>query len=97
MGCSDPVIGRVVYSKAGRDKGRLFVILGTVNEDFVLLADGELRPIEKPKKKRMKHVRYTDLTAHQIADTIRGGKKPRNQELKDAIAKFSDMITARSV
>ena len=48
--------GRIVRSKAGRDGGRLFVILSEVDSDFVLVADGSLRKIDRPKKKRRKHL-----------------------------------------
>jgi len=51
MDWSNPVIGRVAYSKAGRDKGKLFIVIGIVDEDFVLVCDGDLRPVEKPKRK----------------------------------------------
>ena len=53
MEWSNPVIGRVAYSRAGRDKGRLFIVIGVVDEDFVLISDGDLRPVEKPKRKEL--------------------------------------------
>jgi ribosomal protein L14E/L6E/L27E len=51
---SKSLIGRVVYSKAGRDKDKHFVIVGILNTDFVYIADGSLRKITKPKKKKDK-------------------------------------------
>lgn len=42
-------------SLAGHDKGEYFVILSDCGE-FVMLADGRLRTVEKPKKKRKKHI-----------------------------------------
>ncbi len=45
-----------VFSKKGRDKGRYFVVLYTVDADFVAIADGDTRKIDRPKKKRRKHL-----------------------------------------
>ena len=47
----DNCIGLLAYSKCGRDKKRLFCVIGVLDEDFVLIADGRLRRMEKPKKK----------------------------------------------
>ena len=55
------VRGQVVFSKCGRDKGKAFVVLDVADE-YVFLADGRLRPLERVKKKKVKHV--------QIVNTI---------------------------
>ncbi|NLN64990.1 MAG: RNA-binding protein [Clostridiaceae bacterium] len=88
----NPVIGRVVYSKAGRDKGKLLIVIDVLNEDFVLVADGGLRPVERPKKKRIKHLKYTDLTAEAVVEKLNGGKKLLNQDLKDAIRELQELL-----
>ena len=49
-------IGDLVVSRAGRDKGRPFVVL-RAEEEFVYLVDGALRRLEKPKKKKRMHVK----------------------------------------
>ena len=48
-------IGMLAKSKAGHDKGHLYVIYD-VDETYVYLVDGEIRTIDKPKKKKRKHV-----------------------------------------
>ena len=45
--------GNIVLSKAGRDKGNYFVVLKTVDENFVYIADGDLRKVDNPKLKKM--------------------------------------------
>ena len=47
--------GMLAMSKAGHDEGRLYVIIG-VDDSYVYLADGRLRPLDKPKKKKKKHI-----------------------------------------
>ena len=51
------ILGSIVTAKAGRDKGRSFAIVAAVDSEYVLLADGCTRKIEKPKKKKRKHIR----------------------------------------
>lgn len=59
-------IGSVVTSKAGRDKGRSFIVMEIVDEQFVLIVDGCLRKIERPKKKKLMH-----LTVHnEVIDSL---------------------------
>lgn len=47
--------GMLAKSKAGHDKGHLYVIYD-VDETYVYLVDGKIRTIDKPKKKKRKHV-----------------------------------------
>ncbi len=43
-------------SKKGHDKGRLYVVTGISKNGEVLLCDGSIRPLAKPKKKNIIHV-----------------------------------------
>ncbi|MBQ8803256.1 MAG: RNA-binding protein [Tyzzerella sp.] len=47
--------GMLARSKAGHDKGHVYVILST-DETYVYLIDGQIRTMDKPKKKKKKHV-----------------------------------------
>lgn len=51
-------VGRVVKSIAGRDQGYFFVVTA-LSEDFAMICDGKIRRLEKPKKKRLKHLQTT--------------------------------------
>ncbi|SHH54349.1 KOW domain-containing RNA-binding protein [Clostridium grantii] len=59
-------IGRVVYSKAGRDSGRFFLIINVIDHNFVNIADGDLRKIENPKKKKLKHLSILEECSYEI-------------------------------
>ena len=61
--------GSLVYSIAGRDKGSLFLVLSRDGE-FVYLADGNLRQVENPKKKKIKHVNKTNTLLELDFDNI---------------------------
>lgn len=54
----DIEIGSIVRSKAGRDKGMLFLVVDAAGE-YAYVADGKLRKREKPKKKKLKHLQGT--------------------------------------
>ena len=49
-------VGDLVVSRAGRDQGRPFVVL-RAEEGFVYLVDGDLRKLDRPKKKKRMHVK----------------------------------------
>lgn len=66
----DSLIGRVVYSKAGRDKGRFFIIVSHIDENYVYLCDGDTRKIENTKKKKIKHLAFTNLIADSIKELL---------------------------
>ena len=59
--------GNVVFSKKGRDKGHMFVVLLSLDDDFVLVCDGDCRKVTKPKRKRHKHL---SATPHQAPELI---------------------------
>ena len=58
-------IGMLVKSKAGHDKGRIYVIIH-MDEAYVYLVDGEIRTIANPKKKKKKHVQLI-CEKHEIS------------------------------
>ena len=66
--------GRVVKAAAGRDKGSYFVIT-EMEENYVFIADGKRRKLSLPKRKNLKHLRFTDnvLELNDMTD-----KKLRN-------------------
>lgn len=49
------MIGDFARSLAGHDKNKLYVIISE-DDEYVYLADGKIRLIEHPKKKKKKHI-----------------------------------------
>ena len=78
----------LIVSKAGRDKGQLFYVIDT-DEQYVYLADGKSRRLEKPKRKKRKHVEQVPRTESRIAEKIRNGEKVLNSELRKELASIS--------
>ena len=75
-------MGSVVRSRAGRDAGRLFLVIGILDEEFVLLSDGDLRKAEKPKKKRRKHLLATGQKILQAEEIARRGESFDNAQIR---------------
>jgi ribosomal protein L14E/L6E/L27E len=82
---STEYVGKLAYSTSGRDKGKLFIILSIINKDYVYISDGELRPTEKPKKKKLKHLNITNDTAEDIKAVLLAGDKVSNSTVKKFI------------
>lgn len=52
-------IGSVVKASAGRDCGSYFAVIDVQNE-YCLIADGKSRKLNSPKRKKIKHVSFTN-------------------------------------
>lgn len=75
-------LGRVVYSKAGRDIDRIFIILDIIDDEYVYICDGDLRNVEKPKKKKIKHLIFTDIAADEIRQKLLSEEKVSNSHIR---------------
>lgn len=82
-------IGMLAKSKAGHDKDKLYIII-QADPSYVYLADGKIRTINKPKKKKRKHIQLMkeeydvknldDVRIRRILDEW--GKKENREETK---------------
>ena len=81
-------ISEVVEATAGRDSGKLFYVLGTEG-DQLLLVNGKDRPLEKPKRKKCKHVRKVLRPDTRVAAKLASGDKVLNSELRRDLAYLS--------
>ena len=73
---------KVVHSKSGRDKGKYFIIIGIIDAEYVYISDGDLRKIEKPKKKKLKHLGFTNLMADEIREAILSDGRISNSKIR---------------
>ena len=74
--------GSVVRSKAGRDQGRLFLVVEEVDDDFVMIANGDLRKMDRLKKKRRKHLKPTGIVVGALRERLSQGKPVEDHELR---------------
>ncbi len=78
-----PTVGSVVLAKAGRDAGRLFVVLDVIDDAYLMLCDGKLRKVEKPKKKKIRHVRLLPYRMEAAAEAQANRQILNNYEVRD--------------
>ena len=78
------MIGKFATSKAGHDKTKLYVIIKEDSE-YVYLADGNLKPFEKPKKKSKKHIQIINRVDETIQNKLENGQIIYNEDIKRAI------------
>ncbi len=74
-------IGTVVESVAGHDKGVLFAVIGFADEAHALIADGKVRRLEKPKKKKLRHLEPAGILEQDIPTET-------NRQLRNALRAF---------
>ena len=77
----------VVISLNGRDMGKRFIIVGT-EENFSLLADGKGRKLEKPKRKKNKHIKPDGNCIPRLRDKLKIGEKVTNKEIRRELAQY---------
>ena len=78
-------VGRVVFSRAGRDQGHYFVVVDVIDEDYVAIANGCLRKVDNPKKKKMKHLMARPAVLESIADNLKSGKQVLDADVREGL------------
>ena len=89
-------ISDVVISTAGRDQGELFYV---VDEDpvYLMLANGKDRTLDKPKRKKRRHVQKVLRSETRVAAKIRAGDKVLNSELRRDLAYLSQHLQSNNL
>ena len=81
----DISISDVVASTAGRDAGAWFYVI-SADPVYLQLANGKDRTLEKPKRKKRKHVQKVLRSETRVAEKLRNGDKVLNGELRRDLA-----------
>ena len=75
------MIGFLASSKAGHDKDKIYIIIKEDTE-YVWLADGKIRTMDKPKKKRKKHIQPIKyFNNEEMRSSLLEGKKVSDLEI----------------
>jgi ribosomal protein L14E/L6E/L27E len=83
----DEWIGTVVRVLRGRETGRVFLVTEMSEDGMLLLSDGRYRRLERPKKKKIKHV---EPIGKCMAEIKRCDDKMTNRGLWKALAEYRD-------
>lgn len=84
-------LGQVVLSSAGRDSGRFMIVVKILDSNYVYVADGTLRKIENPKKKKIKHLKILNKRSDYIAQKLENHRRVYNEEIKKALEELVDV------
>ena len=93
---SDLNISDVVKATAGRDQGKLFYVIGE-DEQYLFLVNGKDRPLDRPKRKKRKHVQKVLRSETRVADKLRLGDKVLNSELRRDLAFLANQMQANNL
>ena len=77
----DIQFGQIVFSKQGRDKGNPMIVI-EVQNDYVCLVDGKRRTLEKPKKKKIKHIQPTNF----VVDIKTDGRELQDADIRKQLS-----------
>ena len=67
------------------------------DDQFVTLVNGRNRPVEKPKRKKRKHVEKVLRSETRVAEKLRSGDKVLNGELRRDLASLSRAMQANNL
>ncbi len=80
----------------GREAGQYAVIVGVVDERFVLLADGSRRTFDVPKRKNVQHIQLLDYISSEVRNSIIETGRVTNGKLRYALTKFANQYVTDS-
>jgi large subunit ribosomal protein L14e len=78
-------LGQIVKSTAGRDCGRLYMVVGFAPPSCVLVADGRGREAARPKKKNVRHISVLKMVAEGVAAKVADGGRVSDREVRAAL------------
>lgn len=81
-------IGQIVHVNKGRDTGVYAVVIHRLDEKFVLIADGERRKFDQPKKKNIQHLTSCDYVSPEVQNSISETGRVTNGKLRYAVSTF---------
>lgn len=87
-----PQLGQFVRIKQGRDAEKIAIIIKIVDDKYVMLADGEKRKYDCPKKKNVHHIELLDDISPEVQYSLLETGRVTNGKLRYAINKFAGKL-----
>jgi ribosomal protein L14E/L6E/L27E len=82
-------VGQVVKSRAGRDKGRVFLIYDIIDNHNFVIVDGDVRKLNNPKQKKLKHLIVYNEVLSELKDKIDGKVKINDAYIRKLLEPFN--------
>lgn len=77
----------IVQATAGRDSGKLFLVMEVTGE-YALLVNGKGRKLENPKRKKLRHIRFVSDNQTRLGDKVLRGDKLTNAEVRRTLSEL---------
>lgn len=81
-------IGQIVRIMQGREAGQYAIVIDMIDNRYVILADGEKRKYDRPKKKNLNHIEAQDYISPEVQSSLLETGRVTNGKLRFAIDKF---------
>ena len=78
-------VGFLVSSRAGRDRGRYYLVYEKLSDRFVRVVDGSIRRLENPKTKNVKHLWIHARRVGEITEKLLRAERITNAEIRQAL------------
>ncbi|MFC5401804.1 hypothetical protein [Cohnella soli] len=88
--------GDIVRSRRGRDEGQLAIVVALVDERFALVADGDKRRFDRPKRKNVLHLESLGERSDEVANSLRDTGRVTNAKLRYAIGVIEQRLEAHA-
>lgn len=79
--------GQIVFSKAGRDKDKFFIVID-YSQPYAYLVDGASRRLESPKKKKEKHIKVTSYIDETLQELLEKNSQITNADIRKSLSRF---------
>ncbi|MDD2969187.1 MAG: KOW domain-containing RNA-binding protein [Lachnospiraceae bacterium] len=84
------MIGTLVKSKAGHDKGTIYIVISE-DEKNVYVSDGRLKSVELPKKKNIRHIQPIKKgRSDELVNKLLQQMPVRDEEIKRIIKLYQN-------
>ncbi|MFS1514654.1 KOW domain-containing RNA-binding protein [Chengkuizengella sp. SCS-71B] len=89
---SIPRPGQIVKVIRGRDSDKYAVVIDVVDERYVLIADGDKRKFDNPKKKNILHLELQDEISNEVVNSLNETSRVTNGKLRFSISRYLENI-----
>lgn len=85
-------IGQIVLNLKGREEGKYAFVIKQLDDRFVLIADGDKRKFDRPKRKNILHLEFLDYVSDEVRESLLQSGKVTNSKLRYAMNKFLETL-----
>ena len=82
-------VGSIVYSKAGRDVGKCYIIVRFDDKGYAYVVNGTDKKLAAPKRKNVRHLDPTGDVNETLREKLLQEKQVFDSEIKSALRAYS--------